>query len=338
MKLKITSPSRIHATLIDMNGSTGRIDGGLGFTLQNPNWSISFDDAPDSGIYLEGAGDLDDGLILKLVNEISRNLHLDLGESGVKITIDSSITEHVGLGSKTQLSFSLADGLSRLLKPGRGPLTKESLARVTARGGTSGIGVAAYVHGGVILDGGHSYGPGMQKSSFLPSSASDAMPAPVIFHESLPADWRVVYAVPELDKGAHDATEVNVFQEYCPVPLHEVEKLSHLLLMSMMPALKRGDHDLACRCIDAIQGLGFKKLEIGLRGSQISGIIDRWRDAGAPCVGMSSFGPCIYCIARDVDQARDAQRSMHEILKQYGGVCSITKFNNSGASVLMLDD
>ena len=34
--LKITTPSRLHLTLIDMNASIGRVDGSIGITLDNP--------------------------------------------------------------------------------------------------------------------------------------------------------------------------------------------------------------------------------------------------------------------------------------------------------------
>src|SRR5660398_192156 len=34
--LEITTPSRLHLTLIDMNASIGRVDGSIGLTLDNP--------------------------------------------------------------------------------------------------------------------------------------------------------------------------------------------------------------------------------------------------------------------------------------------------------------
>ena len=36
----IKSPSRLHLTLIDMNGSYGRIDGGIGLTIKDPNFVL----------------------------------------------------------------------------------------------------------------------------------------------------------------------------------------------------------------------------------------------------------------------------------------------------------
>ena len=48
-----------------------------------------------------------------------------------------------------------------------------SLGEIIGRGGTSGIGVFSFDFGGFIVDGGHSL---KSKSSFLPSSASQAKP------------------------------------------------------------------------------------------------------------------------------------------------------------------
>jgi beta-RFAP synthase len=36
----VKTPSRLHIGLIDLNGSIGRIDGGLGLTLAKPNFTI----------------------------------------------------------------------------------------------------------------------------------------------------------------------------------------------------------------------------------------------------------------------------------------------------------
>ena len=37
MKVRITTPCRIHLSLIDENGYTGRVDGGIGLMVDRPN-------------------------------------------------------------------------------------------------------------------------------------------------------------------------------------------------------------------------------------------------------------------------------------------------------------
>ena len=49
MHFLIRAPARIHMTLIDLNGSVGRIDGGLGFGIQEPFFKVEFwDDIPNN--------------------------------------------------------------------------------------------------------------------------------------------------------------------------------------------------------------------------------------------------------------------------------------------------
>lgn len=319
-----------------MNGSIGRIDGSVGFTLENPGWKIIFETINDGQLKISLPRDFEGDYVENLVYDILKQYGISLENASMKISVIETISRHIGLGSKTQLALALADGVSRLLKLEGTPLSKEILASVVKRGGTSGIGVTSYFIGGFIIDGGHDYGEGKEKYSFLPSSASDAAPAPVLFRDELPGEWRTVVAVPRFAEGAHDAEEVNIFKECCPVPLNDVEKLAHIILMKLMPAVKRKNFDDICDCINFFQTIGFKKNEIDLRGQFYRDIIQAWQEAGAPCVGMSSFGPALYTIARDVDIANDLKQSIDNIMSEEGSLSFITRIQNSGASIKYL--
>ena len=48
----IKSPSRLHLTLIDMNGSYGRIDGGIGLTIKDPNF-VLYGEPAEKGITVD---------------------------------------------------------------------------------------------------------------------------------------------------------------------------------------------------------------------------------------------------------------------------------------------
>ena len=336
MKLQILTPSRIHATLIDMNGSLGRIDGSVGFTLANPGWKIIFETIDDDALKINLPPQFEGNYVEDLVYDILQQYNMSAETASMKISVLETISRHIGLGSKTQLALALADGISRLLKLEGTPLSKEVLASVVKRGGTSGIGVTSYFNGGFIIDGGHDYGEGKEKYSFLPSSASNAAPAPVLFRDELPEEWRFVIAIPSLIQGAHDAEEVKIFKECCPVPLNDVEKLAHIILMKMMPAVKRKNFDDICDCVNFFQTIGFKKNEIDLRGQLYRNIITTWQEAGAPCAGMSSFGPALYTLAKDVDQANDLKRIIDDIMNEQGGLSFVTRMQNSGASIKYL--
>ena len=48
----IKSPSRLHLGLIDMNGSYGRLDGGIGLTIKDPNLLL-YGEPAEKGITIE---------------------------------------------------------------------------------------------------------------------------------------------------------------------------------------------------------------------------------------------------------------------------------------------
>ena len=55
----IRAPSRIHMSLIDLNGSYRRVDGGIGLALADPQFVLEIEQI-ESGIELEFADTVDD--------------------------------------------------------------------------------------------------------------------------------------------------------------------------------------------------------------------------------------------------------------------------------------
>lgn len=332
MTTRVSTPSRIHATLLDMNGALGRIDGGVGITLADPGWVLSFQ-RNDHGIQVSGdANGVDTGSIHQIALEAMHAVGKDPALTGLKITVYQSIPRHIGLGSHTQLSLAILDGVCKEFNAPV-PRSKESFASIVNRGGTSGIGIASYFEGGVIVDGGHAFGRGKEKDSFSPSSASRARPGPVLLRDDLPASWRVVCAIPALEAGASGQVEIDVFKSHCPVPLQQVQYLSHVVLMKLMPAIKTYDFDALCECINIFQDTGFKKVEVDLRGVEFRQIMQSWRDAGAPCVGMSSFGPTLYSLAPSAEKADDIKRQIDSILGGKRKQSFVSEMSNKGACV-----
>lgn len=309
--LKITTPSRLHITLIDMNASIGRVDGGIGLTLDKPVISIK---AEKSDI-VEIAGKSEHA---ERMGASAAKL-LPEGE-GIRIMIGEDYPSHVGLGSGTQAALAAGMAVNKLYGLGLGV---HEIAKRVGRGGTSGIGVAAFGKGGFILDGGHRFS---EKRDFLPSSASKLPPAPVLLRRDFP-DWDIVVAIPE-QKGASLKHEVNIFQKECPLPLNEVEKLSHVILMQLLPALVEEDIETFGAGINRIQEIGFKKKEVELQPVSAK-LMQALRDAGAHGAGMSSFGPAVYAFGEEAENLRKAAK---EFLGERGLVF-VTKARNKGARI-----
>jgi beta-ribofuranosylaminobenzene 5'-phosphate synthase len=327
MELIIETPSRLHLTLIDLNGSLGRIDGGVGLTLKEPRLVLEMEPKGSNiGVKFKNHDNISSNLIRDYEEKIKTSAylmmkHLQLNE-GYTFTVHETYPSHSGLGSGTQLSLAVG----KLLADFNNHIIKSSqIARIVGRGGTSGIGVASFENGGFIIDGGHHH---EEKPEFLPSSASEASPPPIIARYDFPEDWKVVLVIPHDKKNVSGKKEVNIFQEYCPIPLNEVEKLSHLLLMKMMPAVLECDLDAFGETVNSIQNMGFKKIENQLQKPLIGEIMHLLRDAGAPGVGMSSFGPTIYAVT---DSPKDIVSAANDALTNVGGHIIETMAQNKGA-------
>ena len=325
----VETPSRIHMTLIDLNGSQGRIDGGVGLTLEKPRLVVEMEPG-DREIEIEFNQSHE--LTQKVINDYEGKIkaaaeqmirHLQL-EDGFRFIVQETYPPHSGLGSGTQLSLAVGKLISQI-----NDLDMEAveIAKIVGRGGTSGIGVASFDKGGFIIDGGHLKD---DKPDFLPSSASDALPPPIIVRYDFPLEWKVILVIPNVEKGVHGPKEINIFQEYCPIPLEEVQRLSHLLLMKMMPAVVEEDLDAFGEAINSIQNIGFKKIENQLQNPLIGEIMQLLRDAGAPGVGMSSFGPTIYAVT---DHVGNILKTARDELQEVGGHIIETRAQNDGALI-----
>ena len=321
----VETPSRIHVGLIDMNGGSGRVDGGIGITLDDPGILIEAGHA--AGIEVSGG----DPVVRERIRTTATDVLAALGAgSGVSVVVRSSYASHIGLGSGSQTALATARAICELYGKS---LPVRKLAQLAGRGGTSGIGTAAFENGGFIVDGGHRFGPGCDKSDFRPSSASRGIdPPPVIIRHDFPRDWNILLAIPDVPEGACGQRETDIFRHHCPVPVDEVRRYCHEILMRMLPAIAEGDIELFGSSINAIQTLGFKKVELGLQPPSVTGLLEAMRDAGATGAGMSSFGPALYAIGdTDMRSVEGAARSF--MADNGGGTTLVTTARNRGAMV-----
>ncbi|WP_290899912.1 beta-ribofuranosylaminobenzene 5'-phosphate synthase [Ferroglobus sp.] len=306
----IRTPSRIHVTLIDLNGEIGRIDGGVGFALEEPYIKIRAEKAEDVKIAGESFNRDRFEYVAKIFKE-------RFGR-GIKIEVISDYKPHVGLGSGTQISLAVGKAYSELY--GLNLSTRE-IARITKRGGTSGIGVAAFEFGGFIVDGGHSK---KVKNSFLPSAFSNAPPAPLISRLDFP-DWEICLIIPE-KKGFFGKKEVDLFEKNTPVKIEEVRELCHIILMKLLPAVAEKDLEEFSSAISRIQEIGFKKAEVNQYGEEFRKLMKKLQELGA--CGMSSTGPTLYLVSEkiNIDEVK-------EIVNGYDVELILTKGRNRGAEV-----
>ncbi len=316
--IRVTTPSRLHLSLIDLNGSRHRIDGSIGLAIQKPSFELLVQ--PSERVEIDSLNYIDrsKSVVQKLMD------HYTI--PGLKVKIIQEMPQHSGFGSGTQLALGIAAGANRIYRLGQ---SVPDLAKAVGRGGTSGIGVVAFEKGGFILDGGHKYP--QQKNSLLPSAAVDGVaPPPLLLRTDFP-DWQLLIVQPNC-KHISGELEVNLFQTLCPQPSSTAERLSHLILMQLLPAIIESDQPTFGKALNEIQGFGWKQVEIEAQGGDLQQTLDFLWKNGAIGAGVSSWGPAIVAFSDDVDDLHKRTQIFLDSTP-FGGTCFITTVNNSGAII-----
>lgn len=317
-RVEITTPARLHFSLIDLNGQLGRIDGGFGLAITEPKFEIIAELSTE--IHVESVA------YHERACAILTHLQKTYQFPGIKLKFISEIPTHSGFGSGTQLSLGIASAVNVLYNL---KLSVLELANAVGRGGTSGIGVAAFETGGFIVDGGHRYPE--QKSSFLPSSAADNIsPPPILLRYTFPNNPLLI-VLPNCSRIYGEA-ELELFRTLCPQPASVAPKLSYLLLLKVLPAILENDMRSFGGALNEIQTFGWKRVEIDAQGAELQQTLEFLQTNGALGAGVSSWGPAICAVSDDIDSLK---RKTIEYLATLpdGGTCFITSANNTGAQI-----
>lgn len=330
MRMKITTPSRLHFGLIDFNGALGRIDGGAGVAINSPRNVLAISDA-DTFKVNSSEPQIIEGIAQKICDNLGKPL------PDFEVTLEEEIYKHAGFGSKTQISLALAYAICQ--EYGINYTSIEELARLVSRGGTSGIGVRAFDRGGFILDCGHSYGPGKEKTTCLPSSAANAKLAPLVMRCDVPEHWRFVLVTPLYDEGSHGKSEVDIFKSSFPIKAAQVDRICRIVLMQMIPGILEQDIETFGKSINGIQSIGFKNIEVKLKSPLVPNLLTLMDNAGSYGSGMSSFGPTVFGLTDSDRKAEQIQKTVCDYLSDLDIECQswITEPNNKGVLISNTD-
>ena len=143
----IKSTARLHMGFFDLHGGLGRKFGSIGLSLATPTIELSAQ--MSSQLQVEGITSVVDK-VATIAQQFITKLNLN---GNVRFNIRQHIPEHAGLGSGTQTALAIGAAISQLYKLN---LSTAQIAELTGRGGRSGIGIAAFDYGGLLIDGGRS--------------------------------------------------------------------------------------------------------------------------------------------------------------------------------------
>ena len=284
----IEAPARLHFGMLDLRGTFGRRFGGIGAAVPEP--SLLLEAAPARTLHASGpSGDR----ALEFARRFLAHHHL---EAGASFHVHRAIPSHAGLGSGTQLALAVARALAELHGL---PTDPAALARAVGRAQRSAIGTWLFGAGGFVLEGGRR-----------PESSN---PAPLLARYSLPERWRCVVVLPPGTPGVSGEAEASAFAHLPPPPERSVMRVSHIVVMALLPAIVEGDlrtFGHAITEIQCINGRWFAPAQGGMFSPGPSGaLVERMREWDVPGVGQSSWGPAVYGFANgDEDAAALVER------------------------------
>lgn len=287
--VSVFAPARLHLGFFDLDGALGRRFGSLGITLDELGTEVTAASAPDLLAEGPGAGRaLDTYARIAAALDLPRTTHLTVGRS---------VPAHSGLGSGTQMALAVGTAATRLA--GRS-LSPRQIASHLGRGRRSGVGVAAFAEGGVLVDGGCRPGGGI---------------APVIARLPFPDHWRIILIFDRIRQGVHGTTEEAAFAE--PPPFRVAADLCRRVLMQALPALAEADIDGFGAAVGALQramGDHFAARQGGrFTSPEVARVLAWFESHGVFGVGQSSWGPTGFAIVGGEEGA--AEDSAHALIE-----------------------
>ena len=309
--LFVVAPARLHFGVLDLRGDLGRRFGGIGAAVPAP--SLLLEARPAARLEAEGP---DAARALEFARRFATHHGLDLR---LRFCVHRSIPAHAGLGSGTQLALAVARASAEL----SGLATEvTALARVVERGRRSGVGTWTFAHGGFVLEGGRT--------------GDAARIAPLLARLPFPEGWRCVVAVPQGKPGLAGDQEAAAFARLPSPSARDVERVAHLVLMQLLPALAEADlggFGAALEEVQRITGGWFASAQGGVFAPGETGeLVERLRAWGAVGVGQSSWGPAVYGIVSDQAASRALAERVRGVLGP-GGAAYEGGFSTAGARV-----
>jgi beta-RFAP synthase len=281
--VSVFAPARLHMGFIDLGGSLGRKFGSIGVGINEIATRLTLTAA--DALRAEGPSH---ERAAKAARQFAQAYGLDCRTA---IRIHQAIPEHVGLGSGTQLDLAVGMGLARFHGLDLGV---RDIAQAIERGARSGIGIAVFEQGGLVVDGGR--GP-------------DTVTPPLIARMEIPEPWRFILALDRRGQGLHGKQEVEAFSALPVFPVAETARLCHKLLMQALPALAEGDIRGFGAVITELQnavGDHFAPAQGGRFTSPEVAAAMSWLEAqGAVGIGQTSWGPTGFCMLETPERAAE---------------------------------
>jgi beta-RFAP synthase len=306
----VETTARLHFGFLDPSGRGKRPFGSFGLAIDWPRtrlevrrsraFDVSGEDCARAGPYL-------------------RKVATALGcSSPYSLHLQEVIPPHSGLGSGTQLALAIGAAVAALEGIA---LDQRSLAARLDRGKRSGIGIATFAEGGVVLDG----GPGTES---LPS---------ILSRLPFPPEWRVLLILDLSATGLHGVDELQAFERLPDFDEKETAELCRRVLLEALPAVAEKDFERFCAAVGFMQermGAYFGPHQGGAYVSpEVAKVLEGLAKDGVTGLGQSSWGPTGFAFARSDSEARSMLQAARKAAEDSALHFQIVRGRNRPASV-----
>ena len=290
--VRVQAPGRLHLGFLDPAASLGRRFGSLGLVVDGFETVVELRPAEhDLDLADHPAAQAELPRARAHLDSVRRVLRAQgLAVPPLQLRLQQVLPAHAGLGSGTQLALAVGRALSQLMGA---PLAAADLARITGRGLRSGVGIAGFDQGGLLLDGGHR---------------ADGGPAALLSRIELPGDWRVLLALDPRLRGLSGSDERAALATLAPLPREAAAEICHEVLMRVLPGAAGAEFIPFAAGLTRIQrllGQHFAPAQNGLAYSSpaVARLMD-WLSAQTPsATGQSSWGPTGFAILPTAEAA-----------------------------------
>jgi beta-RFAP synthase len=227
----------------------------------------------------------------------------------------------MGLGTGTQLALAVARALAAA--SGRDELDATELAWRVGRGQRSALGVHGFERGGLLVEAGKRGGQTL---------------GPLVARAAFPEEWRVLLVLPPWGQGLHGVREIEAFEQVAGAAASDrrTDRLCRLILLNMLPSLAESDAAAFGEAVYEYNrrvGEVFRPVQGGVYAHPRTGeVVGFLHSAGIRGVGQSSWGPGIFAVVADAEQAEDLRQRTEEEFGLSRSTVLVTRGCNHGAT------
>lgn len=320
----VQAPGRLHLGFLDPSGSLGRSFGSLGLVLDGFETVVALKGALHDTVTADSAAAR---LETRRAQDFLDTLRRRSGCcDALHLRLQQVLPAHAGFGSGTQLALAVGHAFARWHGLA---LSSATLANWLGRGARSGIGIAGFDQGGLLVEG----GPG-----------AEGAPAPLLARIELPEAWRVVVVQDQnpLLPGLSGSAEKAAIAALPALPRASAADICHQVLMRVLPGAACADFAAFAAGVTHMQRVLGQHFAAAQGGSAYTsaavGQLMGWLGTaaeGAAAIGQSSWGPTGFAILPSQARAEALVRAARAA-GQVGGSLDlrIVPARSSGGSIV----